>query len=121
MTVRRGSRMLFLLLLPFPSSLAAQGSSPSSPLDTVTGALVRGTVYDSVSHTFLQGAVVQLQDCIPILWVDGTRDDKLEDQQLAMPRPHEIAVMEVYNGAAQVPAQLSGIGACGAVVIWTGE
>jgi hypothetical protein len=68
------------------------------------------------------GHLVLMRDgCIPILWVDGFKYEKLDEQQLAMPRPNEIAVMEVYNGAAQIPAQFGSIDACGAVVIWTGQ
>lgn len=68
------------------------------------------------------GHLVLMRDgCIPILWVDGFKYEKLDEQQLAMPRPSEIAVMEVYNGAAQIPAQFGSIDACGAVVIWTGQ
>jgi hypothetical protein len=33
----------------------------------------------------------------------------------------EITAMEVYRGAAEIPAEISGaVGRCGAIVIWTG-
>ena len=68
------------------------------------------------------GHLVLMRDgCIPILWVDGVKFENMEEVELALPKPNEIAIMEVYNGAASVPSQFASLDACGAVVIWTGQ
>ncbi len=58
-------------------------------------------------------------NCVPTLWVDGVKYNKLEDQHQVMPRPQEIAIMEVYNGP-ESPAEFTPTG-CGAIVVWTGR
>jgi len=48
---------------------------------------------------------------------EGRRDPLSIDELV---RPSEIAGLEVYTGAGQVPAEFSGVsGRCGAIVIWT--
>lgn len=60
--------------------------------------------------------------CQPDVWVDGMRvfDGATDLDQIV--RPMDVAGVEVYNGAATVPAQFMGAGGgggCGVVAIWT--
>ncbi|GLC26309.1 hypothetical protein rosag_28220 [Roseisolibacter agri] len=60
--------------------------------------------------------------CAPDVWVDGMRvfDGATDLDQLV--RPTDVAGVEIYNGAAAVPAQFMGAGGgggCGVVAIWT--
>jgi hypothetical protein len=58
-------------------------------------------------------------NCLPMLWVDGTKYPRAEDQLQVMPAPQEIAIMEVYSGP-ESPTEFAP-GGCGAIVIWTGR
>lgn len=64
-------------------------------------------------------AVLMRGNCVPMLWVDGVKYPRIEDQRSVMPRPQEIAILEVYNGP-ESPAEFTPRG-CGAIVIWTGR
>ena len=54
--------------------------------------------------------------CIPSVWVDGTRVISTTDLDSFL-RPDDLEAVEVYSGA-QLPAQF-GPTACGAIVVWT--
>lgn len=58
-------------------------------------------------------------NCLPMLWVDGTKYPLAEDQLQVMPQPQEIAMVEVYSGP-ETPTEFAP-GGCGAIVIWTGR
>ena len=60
--------------------------------------------------------------CAPDVFVDGVRvfDGATDLDQIV--KPQDVAGVEVYNGAATVPAQFASVGAgggCGVVVVWT--
>jgi len=62
--------------------------------------------------------------CRPMLYLDGVRAD-VGGAGLAALRiddvlaPDLVEAVEVYTGPAQVPAQYSGSGGCGVILIWT--
>jgi len=57
------------------------------------------------------------------VWVDGAhviRDNQPAESIDNFVSPSEIAGLEVYRSAAEVPAEFGGsVGQCGAIVIWT--
>lgn len=56
-------------------------------------------------------------DGVRVIHPDGGGDDSIDN----MVTPAEIAGVEVYRGASELPAEFGGsVGRCGAIVIWTG-
>ena len=57
-------------------------------------------------------------ECVPTIWVDGQAAPGMEVDEL---RAQDIHGIEIYRGAATVPAQFakSGLTQCGAIVVWT--
>lgn len=66
-----------------------------------------------------QAANIANQACTPAIWVDGNNlgpDASLFRDIITF----DIEAIEVYRGAAQIPAQFGGMEArCGVVVVWT--
>jgi hypothetical protein len=53
--------------------------------------------------------------CLPRVWVDGRPSDYFGAN---MP-VGDVYGIEVYRGAAEMPAEFTGDGMCGAIIIWT--
>jgi len=70
------------------------------------------------SPTCPNGADVYV-DGVRVIAGDGTERSLLSLDEVVM--PSEVGGLEIYTGAATLPAELSGSsGQCGAIVIWTG-
>ena len=57
-------------------------------------------------------------ECVPTIWVDGQAAPGMEVDEI---RAQDVHGIEIYRGAATVPAQFakSGLTQCGAIVVWT--
>jgi hypothetical protein len=53
--------------------------------------------------------------CLPRVWVDGRQSDYFG----ANTPVGDVYAIEVYRGAAEMPAEFIGNGMCGAIIIWT--
>jgi len=56
--------------------------------------------------------------CVPTIWVDGQAAVGMEIDEI---RAQDIHGIEIYRGAATIPAQFAkgGLTQCGAIVVWT--
>lgn len=93
--------------------LRRAGFRVSDVFRSIPGARVVETGFGSVAQVTFRGG------CRPDLYVDGVRTvpGTSVDEILAV---HDVEAMEVYRGAASIPAQYSR-GGCAAIVIWTRE
>ena len=68
-------------------------------------------------HIRMRGAGSFLQDCHPPIYLDGIpiRGQKIDDVITL----NVVEAIEVYRGAATVPARWRGQAACGVIAVWT--
>lgn len=69
----------------------------------------------------LRGAIrmngTGISSCSPVLYIDGVRVQDFPLDEIYGP---DIAAVEVYRGASELPAQFAGSDAgCGVVVVWS--
>jgi hypothetical protein len=62
--------------------------------------------------------------CLPNVYVDGAqmfvRDERDQEQALAMVSPDDVEGIEAYQGPASIPAEYNPLGSvCGVILIWT--
>jgi hypothetical protein len=77
-------------------------------LRTVRGVRVRCPTADCVIE-------MERSACLPRVWVDGRQSDYFG----ANTPVGDVYAIEVYRGAAEMPAEFIGNGMCGAIIIWT--
>lgn len=66
------------------------------------------------------GGGSQVPGCPPLLYLDGTPIGGIDDMLDTIVYPHEVAGIEVYRRASELPAEFSGSrSGCGVIVIWT--
>ncbi len=66
------------------------------------------------------GGGSQVPGCPPLLYLDGTPIGGIDDMLDTIVFPHEVAGIEVYRRASELPAEFSGSrSGCGVIVIWT--
>jgi Carboxypeptidase regulatory-like domain/TonB-dependent Receptor Plug Domain len=102
------------------SELALRGEPPlSAMLRSVVG--VRIQKYGSEYVVELRSGQARRCGGNPALFVDGVRvSDRQELLPLDMFPSFDIEVVEIYKGAASLPAEFGGADSqCGAIVIWT--
>ena len=62
----------------------------------------------------------KIPGCPPLLYLDGTPIGGIDDMLDTIVFPHEVAGIEVYRRASELPAEFSGSrSGCGVIVIWT--
>ena len=62
----------------------------------------------------------EIPGCPPLLYLDGTPVGETDDMLDTIVFPHEVAGIEVYRRASELPAEFSGSrSGCGVIVIWT--
>jgi hypothetical protein len=66
-----------------------------------------------------RGARVMLRNCMPTIFVDNMVVQGAASDLNAIINPTEVGAIEVYNSAAETPAEFRRSGSCGTVVIWT--
>lgn len=77
-------------------------------LRTVRGVRVRCPTADCVIE-------MERSACLPRVWVDGRPSDYFG----ANTPVGDVYAIEVYRGAAEMPAEFIGNGMCGAIIVWT--
>lgn len=66
------------------------------------------------------GGGSQVPGCPPLLYLDGLPLGDTDDMLDTIVFPHEVAGIEVYRRASELPAEFSGSrSGCGVIVIWT--
>ena len=66
------------------------------------------------------GGGSQVPGCPPLLYLDGIPVGGIDDMLDTIVYPHEVAGIEVYRRASELPAEFSGSrSGCGVIVIWT--
>lgn len=74
----------------------------------------------SKSDGELPAGVKGLGGCPPLLYLDGTPVGDTDGMLDTIVLPHEVAGIEVYRRASELPAEFSGSrSGCGVIVIWT--
>ncbi len=84
-------------------------------LRTVPG-ILRVDAVDNDAVVYVQGSANFNGPCPALIYLDGHNEGKV------LPRmsPTDVEAIEVYRGAAEVPAQYGGANsACGVILIWT--
>lgn len=63
-------------------------------------------------------SAIQRRDCVPQVWLDGTRVDNVEVDELPV---GDVEGIELYQGPSTTPMQFSqgAISSCGTIVIWS--
>ncbi len=95
---------------------ARHAGRPSDALRGVPGLqFVRARGVTGVRFT---SAPIQRRDCVPQIWLDGTRVDNVELDELPV---GDVEGIELYPGPSTTPMQFSqgAVSSCGTIVIWS--
>ena len=73
----------------------------------------------SVRPSSRPGNIVRLRGCQPMIWLDGIRVPNAELDEVT--NPMDISGIEIYSSWSALPGEYMdrGMGACGAIVVWT--
>jgi hypothetical protein len=92
-----------------------QKRNPTNLMDMLRS--VRGLRAECTGMTCIIRMQGQPTSCEPTYWLDGLRSDSYIAESL---EPRDIEGVEIYRGAAEMPAEFGGsLAACGVIVIWT--
>lgn len=96
---------------------ARHASRTSDALRTLPGLEFARTRGGVTSVRFVSAAFKR-RDCVPQIWLDGTRAPGLEVDELPV---SDVEGIEVYDGPSTTPLQFSqgAITSCGTIVIWS--
>ena len=89
---------------------------PSDMLRTVPGIrFVRARSGSGIR--FVSSAIIR-RDCLPMMWIDGTRAPEMEIDDIPV---SDIEGIELYQGPSTTPMQFSPgpVTTCGTIVVWT--